>query len=122
MLSYAYHQGVKTLFLENSEVLGKLKLLWIGSGDRGRENYNYKVSVLRSSVIETIALKASLCGIEVKYADPRRSTSSQEHSDAIRKCRLDRHVASAHLVALKGSEAEFGVWQVPLHYTKTKDL
>ena len=104
MLSYAYHQGVKILFLENPEVLGKLKLLWVRSGDRGHENYNYRVSVFRSSVIEMIALKAPLYGIEVKYVDPKGTTSSREHCDVMRKYRLDRHVASAYLIALKGLE------------------
>jgi hypothetical protein len=102
MLEYAYHHGVKVLFLENPEVLGKLKLLWIRSGDRRHENYNYKVSVFRSSVIEMIALKAPLYGIEVKYVDPKGTTSSREHDDAMRKYRLDRHTASAYLIALKG--------------------
>jgi hypothetical protein len=101
-LEYAYHHGVKTLFLENPEVLGKLKLLWIRIGDRRNKNYNYRVSVFRSSVVEMIALKAPLYGIEVKYIDPKGTTSSREHSYAMRKYRLDRHTASACLIALKG--------------------
>jgi hypothetical protein len=71
MLGYVHHHGVKTLLLENPEVLGKLKLLWVRSNGRRHENYNYRVSVFRSSVIEMIALKAPLYGIEVKYVDPR---------------------------------------------------
>ena len=102
MLSYAYHQGVKTLFLENPEVLGKLKLLWVRSGDRGHENYNYRVSVFRSSVIEMVALKAPLYGIEVRYVDPKGTTSSRKHDEITEKHRLDRHTASAYLIALKG--------------------
>jgi hypothetical protein len=80
MLEYAYHHGVKVLFLENPEVLGKLRLLWVRSNDRRYENYNYRVSVFRSFVIEMIALKAPLYGIEVKYVDPRGTTSSREHN------------------------------------------
>jgi hypothetical protein len=102
MLEYAYHHGVKVLFLENPEVLGKLKLLWVRSGDRKHENYNYKVSVFRSSVIEMIALKAPLYGMEVRHVDPKGTTSSREHDDVMRKYRLDRHTASAYLIALKG--------------------
>jgi hypothetical protein len=102
MLRYAYHHGVKALFLENPEVLGKLKLLWVRVGDRSHENYNYRVSVFRSSVIEMIALKAPLYGVEVKYVDPKGTTSSREHDNAMRKYRLDRHTASAYLIALKG--------------------
>ena len=101
MLEYAYHHGVKVLFLENPEVLGRLKLLWARSGDRGHENHNYRVSVFRSSVIEMIALKAPLYGIEVKYVDPRGTTSSREHSEVMKRYGLDRHVASAYLIALR---------------------
>jgi len=102
MLEYIYHHGVKVLFLENPEVLGKLKLLWVRSNDRGHENYNYKVSVFRSSVIEMIALKAPLYSIEVRYVDPKGTTSSREHDEIMEKCRLDKHTASAYLIALKG--------------------
>jgi len=102
MLSYVYHHNVKTLFLENPGVLGKLKLLWVRSGDRGHENYNYKVSVFRSSVIEMIALKAPLYSINVKYVDPKGTTNSEEHDEAMKRYGLDRHTASAYLVALRG--------------------
>jgi hypothetical protein len=102
MLEYAYHHGVKTLFLENPEVLGKLKLLWIRSGDRRHENYNYKVSVFRSSVIEMIALKAPLYNIKIKYIDPKGTTNSEEHSKIMKRYGLDRHIASAYLIALRG--------------------
>jgi hypothetical protein len=102
MLSYAYHHNVKTLFLESPEVLGKLKLLWVRSGDRKHENYNYKVSVFRSSVIEMIALKTPLYGIEAKYADPKGTTNSEEHSKIMKRYGLDRHAASAYLIALRG--------------------
>jgi transposase len=102
MLSYAYHHSVKTLFLENPGVLGKLRLLWVKNGDRKHESYNYKVSVFRSSVTEMIAVKAPLYGIEAKYVDPKGTTSSKEHGEVAERCGLDRHVASAYLIALRG--------------------
>jgi len=104
MLSYAYHQGVKTLFLEDLGVLSKLKLLWVRSNDRRHENYNYRKAIFRSSVIEMVALKAPLYSINVKYVDPKGTTSSREHDDVMRKYRLDKHTASAYLIALKGLE------------------
>jgi len=81
LLDYAYRHGVKTLFLENPEVLGRLKLVWIKRGDRGHENYNHRVMVFRSSIIERIALKAPLYSIRLGYVSPRgqrtqRSTTS----------------------------------------------
>jgi len=102
MLRYAYYHGVKILFLENPGVLGRLRLMWIRSGERKHENYNYKVAVFRSSVIEMIAVKAPLYAIDVKYVSPRGTTSSKEHNEIMKKYRLDRHTASAYLTALKG--------------------
>jgi len=105
MLSYAYHHNVKTLFLENPGVpgvLGKLKLLWVRNGDRKHENHNYKKAVFRSSVIEMIALKTPLYNIKIEYVDPKGTTSSREHDEIMKRYRLDSHVASAHLIALRG--------------------
>jgi hypothetical protein len=102
MLSYAYHHNVKTLFLENPGVLGKLKLLWVRNGDRKHENYNYRKAVFRGSVIEMIALKAPLYSINVKYVDPKGTTNSEEHDEAMKRYGLDRHTASAYLIALRG--------------------
>ncbi len=102
LLDYAYHHNVKVLFLENPEVLGRLKLMWIRNGDRKHKNYNYKVTIFRSSIIERIALKALLYSIRVDYVNPKGTTNSEEHNELMRKYRLDRHMASAYLVALRG--------------------
>jgi hypothetical protein len=90
------------LFLENPEVLGRLRLMWVRSGDRRHENYNHKVSTFRSTIIEKIASKAPLYGIEVKYVNPRGTTNSTKHDEAMRKYGLDRHTASAYLIAMRG--------------------
>ena len=102
MLNYAYHHGVKMLFLENPDILGRLKLMWIRSGERKHENYNYRVATFRNSVIEMIAMKAPLYSIKAKYVDPKGTTNSEEHDEAMRRYGLDRHTASAYLIALKG--------------------
>ena len=102
MLDYAYHHGVKTLFLEDPGVLGRLKLMWIRNGRRLHENYNYRVATFRSSVIGMITMKAPLYSIEVKYVNPKGTTSSEEHDEVMRKHGLDRHTASAYIIALKG--------------------
>jgi hypothetical protein len=102
MLNYAYNNGVKTLFLENPEVLGRLRLMWVRSGDRKHENYNYKVMTFRSTIIEKIAMKAPLYSIETKYVNPRGTTNSKEHDELMRKYRLDKHTASAYSIALRG--------------------
>jgi hypothetical protein len=101
-LNYAYNNGVKTLFLENPGVLGRLRLMWVRGGDRRHENYNHKVSIFRSSIIERIAMKAPLYSIETKYVNPRGTTNSTKHDETMRKHGLDKHTASAYLTALKG--------------------
>jgi len=102
LLDYAYRHGVKTLFLENPEVLGRLKLMWVRGGDKSHENYNHKVSIFRSSIIERITMKAPLYSIETKYVNPRGTTNSTEHDELMKKYGLDRHTASAYLIALRG--------------------
>jgi hypothetical protein len=104
MLDYAYHHGVKMLFLENPEVLGRLRLMWIKSGERKHENYNHRVAVFRSSVIKMITMKTPLYAIDVKYVDPRGTTHSKEHDMIMKKYGLDRHTASAYIIALCGLE------------------
>jgi len=102
MLNYAYHHGVRALFLENPGVLGRLKLMWVRGGDRKHENYNYKVMTFRSSIIEKIAMKAPLYSIRVSYVNPKGTTNSKEHDELMKKYGLDKHTASAHLTALRG--------------------
>ena len=101
-LNYAYHHGVRALFLENPEVLSRLRLMWVRGGDRKHENYNHKVSIFRSTIIEKIAMKAPLYSIRAGYVSPRGTTNSKEHDEAMKRYELDKHTASAYLIALKG--------------------
>ncbi len=101
MLNYAYHHGVSTIALENPEVLGYLKYYWIKQGERKSRNYNWKVLTFRNSIIERIAWKAPLYAIKVVYVDPKGTTHSKEHEEIMRKYGLDRHTASAYLIAIK---------------------
>ena len=112
MLKYAYHHGVKILFLENPETLGYLKTLWIRKGERRNGNYNYRVQIFRSRVVERIAMKASLYAIDVEYVNPRGTTNSKEHDKVMRKYGLDKHAASAYLIALKGIERHILIQKV----------
>jgi len=102
MLNYAYHHGVRALFLENPDILGRLRLMWVRGGDRKHENYNHKVATFRSTIIEKIAMKAPLYSIRVSYVNPRGTTNSKEHDELMKRYELDKHTASAYLIALKG--------------------
>lgn len=102
MLKYAYSHGVKKISLENPDVLGRLRLFWIRNGRRLHRNYNWRVSVFRSRIIEMIAMKAPLYAIRVEHMNPKGTTHSREHGEIMERYGLDRHTASAYLIALRG--------------------
>jgi len=77
--------------------------MWVRGGDRRHENYNHKVSIFRSKIIEKITLKAPLHSIETKYVSPRGTTNSTKHDETMKKHGLDRHTTSAYLTAQKDS-------------------
>ena len=101
LLRYAYHHGVSVVALENPEVLGYLKFAWIKNGDRKHRNWNWKVATFRNSIIERIASKAPLYGLNVKFVNPKGTTNSKEHDEIMRKYGLDRHSASAVVIAMR---------------------
>jgi hypothetical protein len=82
-------------------VLSYLKFAWVRNGDRKHENYNYKVSVFRNSIIERIATKAPLYGLNTKFVDPKGTTNSREHDEIMKRFGLDIHTTSAYLIALR---------------------
>jgi len=104
LLSYAYHHGVSVIALENPEVIGYLKYYWARNGERKARNYNYRVSIFRNRVIEVIAYKAPLYAISIEYVNPKGTTHSKEHDELMRRYGLDRHSASAYLIALRAIE------------------
>ncbi|MEM4661871.1 MAG: hypothetical protein QXQ73_04260, partial [Desulfurococcaceae archaeon] len=46
-----------------------------------------------------ILWKAPLYGLKIVYVDPKGTTSSREHAETMKKLRLDKHTASAYLIA-----------------------
>ncbi len=101
MLRYAYYHGVSTLALESPEIMGRLRLFWIKNGRRLHKDYNWKVSIFRSRIIEKVNMKAPIYGLRVKYVDPRGTTRSREHNETMQRYGLDKHTVSAYLIALK---------------------
>ena len=100
MLKYAYHHGVNRIYLEDLSALGKLKLFWIKNGRRFSKNYNYSVQTFRSRVIEMIRLKAPLYGLKTSYVNPANTSKIGEK--LMKKLGVDKHTASAYVIALKG--------------------
>jgi len=54
--------------------------------------------------VERITMKTPLYSINIEYVNPKGTTHSREHDEVIRRYGLDRHTASAYLIALRGIE------------------
>ncbi|WP_228546750.1 hypothetical protein [Hyperthermus butylicus] len=103
LLDYAYQHGVSVIALESPKIVGHLKYYWIRNNtDRGSRNYNYRKAIFRNKIIEVTTYKAPLYSIKVIHVNPKGTTSSREHGEVAKKYGLDKHVASAYMVALKG--------------------
>ncbi len=78
-----------------------LRLAWIRNGNRLHKNYNWRVRIFRSRIIEMVVLKAPLYAMKIKYVSPRGTTHSKDHERVMKQYGLDKHTASAYLIALK---------------------
>jgi len=58
-----------------------------------------RVATFRGRAIEMITMRTPLYSIGVKYVDPRGTTNSKEHNEAMKRFGLDRRTASAYLIA-----------------------
>jgi len=86
-------------FLEDPEVLGYLKLMWVRSSDRRSGRYNRRVSIFKSSTIEEFTLHAPEYGLEAYYVDPAYTSKLAEL--VAKDMGLDRHTALPYLIALE---------------------
>ena len=101
ILRNAYSHGASVIAVENPKIIGYLRYYWIRDGERGTKNYNYKVTIFRNSIIERIIWKAPLYGLQIATVNPKGTTHSEDHEYVMRRYGLDRHTASAYLIALK---------------------
>lgn len=88
--------------VEIPEILDLLKLRWTVIGRRLNPNYNFKVMRFTSTLAETIINVSEKLRIKTLRVYPRGTTSSEEHAIVMKRCGLDKHMASAYLVAVKG--------------------
>ncbi len=102
MLRWLYHSGVSTVVLEDPEVVGYLRYYWARNGGRRGSKWNWKMSMFRSTLIERIAWKAPLYALNVEFVNPMGTSNSKEDDEVMKRHGLDRHTASALLIALKG--------------------
>ncbi len=101
VLENAYSHGTSVIAVENPDIIGYLRYYWIRNGNRKAGNYNYKVSIFRNSIIEKIIWKAPLYGLRAIPVNPKGTTHSEEHEYIMKRYGLDKHIASAYLIALK---------------------
>jgi len=64
-------------------------------------SYKYKIAIFRSSIIERIVWKVQLYGLKTVYVELRGATSSREHTEAMKKLRLDKNTANTYLIVLR---------------------
>lgn len=96
LLNYAYHHGVGRVVFE--DLLAIKHRTRTGSPSANRRITRFaKKQLLRHGI-----LMAMKYGFEVLLVNPRGTTRSKQHDEVARKYGLDRHTASAYMVALKG--------------------
>jgi IS605 OrfB family transposase len=96
LLEYCYRHSVSIVVFEN--LLSVKRKRFTRSKIANRKITRFaKKQLIQYSVV--MALKY---GFRVFLVDPKGTTNSREHDDVMRKYRLDRHAASAYLIALRG--------------------
>jgi len=96
LLEYCYRHGVGTVVFEN--LLSVKRKRFTRSKKANRKITRFaKKQLIQHGVV--MALKY---GFRVLLVDPKGTTSSREHSEVMKRYGLDRHTASAYLIALRG--------------------
>mgnify|MGYP000132518344 CR=1 FL=1 len=96
LLSYARRIGVDYVAFENLFVVKKRSKVSSPSGNRKITRFAKK-QFLQHGLLMTL----KLCLTPV-LVDPKGTTHSREHKEVMKKRGLDRHMASAYLIAIKG--------------------
>jgi len=96
LLKYCYTHGVGAVVFEN--LLDVKKRRFTKS-----KKANRKISrFAKRKLLQHAILMSLKYGFKVLLVDPKNTTSSREHREVMLKYGLDRHTASAYIVALRG--------------------
>jgi len=98
LLKYAYHHSVGTVVFENLLIIKKRRYTESRYANRRIAKFA-KRELLRYGVV--MAMKY---GFKVLLVNPKGTTKSEEHDEAMKRYGLDRHTASAYIIALRGVE------------------
>ena len=59
------------------------------------------MSIFRNGIIEKIVMKMPLYGLSVSFVNPKGTSSSKANMMLQKKYRVDKHIASAMLIAMR---------------------
>ena len=95
LLKYAYYHNVGTVVFEDLLVIKQRR--YVGNPIANRKITKFaKRELLQYGIVMSMKY-----GFKTLLVNPRGTTNSKEHDVIMRKYGLDRHVASAYLIALK---------------------
>jgi len=96
LLECCYRHGVGTVVFENLLLVKRRRFTGDRTGNRKIARFA-KRQLIQHGVV--MALKY---GFRVLLVDPRGTSGSKEHDEIMERFGLDKHVASAYLIALRG--------------------
>ena len=96
LLKYAYHHTVGIVVFENLLAIKKRRYT------RSRIANRKITRFAKKQLLQYGIVMAMKYGFKVLLINPKGTTSSKEHDEVMRKYGLDKHTASAYLIALKG--------------------
>lgn len=96
LLRYAYYHGVGTVVFENFLMIKHRRYVRNPTANRKITRFAKK------ELLQYAIVSAMKYGFEILLINPKGTTCSREHDEVMKRYGLDRHAASAYLIALKG--------------------
>ncbi|MCD6301571.1 MAG: hypothetical protein J7L82_05825 [Staphylothermus sp.] len=96
LLKYAYHHSVGVVVFENLLNIKRRKFTKNPVANRKITKFAKRM-LLKHGIV--MAMKY---GFRILQVDPKGTTHSREHNEVMKKYGLDKHTASAYIIALKG--------------------
>ena len=98
LLKYAYNHNVGTVVFENLLTIKQRKYT-------GNPTANRKITKFaKKELLQYGIVMAMKYGFETLLVNPKGTTNTKEHDEIMKRYGLDRHTASAYLIALRGIE------------------
>ncbi len=108
LLRYSFHHGVGTVVFENLLAIKKRRYT------RSRKANRKITRFAKRELLQHGILMAMKYGFKVLLVNPKGTTNSEEHGKIMRRYGLDRHTASAYIIALRGIERHSLIQKITL--------